>query len=168
MKPQFEHDCPTCVLLGQSATHDFYYHAEGMKTVLARFGSEGPDYESGLPIARSIRGNLDFYAPLAQALTLAEEQGFVKRLPAISIDNSAYDAITTLFRMDSLILDNRLMKASAARYQASMDSLTERINRRLREKYFAVELTPQLPYVIEADLNALLKDAIYNGEVRPS
>jgi hypothetical protein len=139
-----------------------------METVIARFGSEGPDYESGLEAARAIRGNLEFYEPLAAALTLAEEQGFVTRLPVISIDNSIYDSITALLRMDSLILDNRLMKASAERYQASMDSLTERINHRLLEKYFAVELTPQLPYVIEADLNALLKDAIYNGEVHPS
>lgn len=168
MTPQFEHDCPTCVLLGQNDTHDFYFHSGRLETVIARFGSEGPDYESGLVAARSIRGNLDFYAPLAQALTLAEKQGFVTRLPVISIDNSIYDSLTVVLRMDSLILDNHLMEASAARYQASMDILTARISRRLQENFIGERHTYQMSYIITAELNALLKDAIYNGEVAPS
>lgn len=168
MKPQFEHDCPTCVLLGQNATHDFYFHPGRMETVIARFGGDGPAYESGLAAANAIRGNLDFYAPLAQALTLAEEQGFVARLPAISIDRSIHDSISVLFRMDSIILDNHLRKTTLECYQASIDLLAERINRRLEEKFFREGCTPQLLYVIEAEMNALIKDAVYYGEVRPS
>ncbi len=168
MTPQFEHDCPNCHLLGQNATHDFYYHPGNGETVIARFGSEGPDYESGLEVARAIRGNLEFYAPLAAALTLAEEQGFVTRLPIISIDSSVHGEVTALLRFDSLILDNRLRKASVERYRTAMDLLSERIHRRMLQKFFALPYEQGLRHVITADLNALLKDAVYNGEVEPS
>lgn len=55
---RFTHDCSTCVYLGRtkadadaSEGHDLYFHKDGHVTVIARFGSEGPDYISGLPLA---------------------------------------------------------------------------------------------------------------------
>lgn len=47
-KPRFTHDCATCVYLGRFGDYDLYHHATGIETVVARYGSDGPDYTSGL------------------------------------------------------------------------------------------------------------------------
>jgi hypothetical protein len=44
-KPHFEHDCDHCVFLGHYENADLYICPGN--TVLARFSSDGPDYESG-------------------------------------------------------------------------------------------------------------------------
>jgi hypothetical protein len=50
MKPIFRHDCEACSFLGHYEEHDLYY-CPGEPTVIARYGSEGPDYKSGLVFA---------------------------------------------------------------------------------------------------------------------
>jgi len=59
-KPVYEHDCDECWYLGsyekwqdgKTVLYDLYAHwDEGQKTVIARYGSDGPDYLSGLPFA---------------------------------------------------------------------------------------------------------------------
>jgi hypothetical protein len=49
--PTFRHECKTCAFLGIFEEHDLYVclKEDGtIKTVIARFGSDGPDYASGL------------------------------------------------------------------------------------------------------------------------
>lgn len=47
-----KHDCTDCILLGGTAdagrVYDLYFHPGDDPTVVARYGSDGPDYYSGL------------------------------------------------------------------------------------------------------------------------
>jgi hypothetical protein len=81
VKPRFIHDCEQCVFLGQDEEHDFYFcpSPSGFHTVIARFGSDGPDYASGLEIAEAVEkreGPNSAYS-LVKALKLARERGLV-------------------------------------------------------------------------------------------
>ena len=49
-KPRYEHDCNTCVFLGQWKEYDLYY-CSGEPTVVARWSDEGGDYNSGIVFA---------------------------------------------------------------------------------------------------------------------
>jgi hypothetical protein len=54
MRPQFTHDCDRCVFLGRYQECDLYFcKGVGFPTVLARWGSEGPEYTSGLGLAHA-------------------------------------------------------------------------------------------------------------------
>lgn len=60
-KPQFTHDCDRDVYLGRYECRlygacDLYYadHGGMTDTVIARFGNDGPDYVSGLPLVRAV------------------------------------------------------------------------------------------------------------------
>jgi hypothetical protein len=46
--PLFEHDCDRCVFLGNYEDGDLYYHSGQLETVIYRYGSDGPDYVSGI------------------------------------------------------------------------------------------------------------------------
>jgi hypothetical protein len=47
--PQHQHDCSDCIFLGRYGEEDLYIHlSEVENTVIARFGSDGPAYSSGL------------------------------------------------------------------------------------------------------------------------
>jgi hypothetical protein len=54
--PQFEHDCEACLFLGRlhdQRRYDLYYcQGGGEPNVLARWSSNGPDYTSGLGLAK--------------------------------------------------------------------------------------------------------------------
>lgn len=58
-QPHFEHDCDCCVFLGsvlddtsvQRYTDLYFHKSEFETTVIARFGSDGPQYSSGLAFA---------------------------------------------------------------------------------------------------------------------
>lgn len=84
-RPRFTHDCDRCVFLGADEKYDFWFCPNTKsvtgQTVIARFGSEGPEYASGLEIAQALAqkgGNSEH--PLVKALHLAEAQGmFSKR-----------------------------------------------------------------------------------------
>jgi len=46
-KPLFRHDCDNCQFLGNFQEHDLYVHRHRTSdTVVARYGSEGPEYLS--------------------------------------------------------------------------------------------------------------------------
>ena len=51
--PRFKHDCDRCVFLGEHRAHDLYFceACAGGPTVIARYGSEGKQYTSGLELA---------------------------------------------------------------------------------------------------------------------
>ncbi len=50
--PLYEHDSDCCTYLGQFAKHDLYYCPQGnIPTVIARFGSDGWQYCSGMAFA---------------------------------------------------------------------------------------------------------------------
>ena len=55
--PKYQHDCEHCVYLGHFNEHDLYYHPHtsvlGQETVVARYGSDERDYDSGLDFARN-------------------------------------------------------------------------------------------------------------------
>lgn len=50
-KPFFTHDCERCQFLGSFQNHDLYFCPGSFPTVIARFGSDGPDYVSGVSFA---------------------------------------------------------------------------------------------------------------------
>ena len=72
--PQYEHDCESCVFLGnyenENGRYDLYYHGGDHKTVIGRYGNDGGDYSSGMVFGR------DGLVPeLAEAYNRAKEQG---------------------------------------------------------------------------------------------
>lgn len=73
--PYFQHDCSCCHFLG-SAEHDgspmdLYVHRTGIPTVIARFGSAGANYTSGL------MASYGHSKPLTDARRLAQEKGLL-------------------------------------------------------------------------------------------
>ena len=72
---RYKHDCDRCIYLGRWEEYDLYFCAYDLlgPTVIARFGSDGPDYASGLRVASMI-------PELAEARTRAIAAGL---LPAI-------------------------------------------------------------------------------------
>lgn len=49
-QPRYDHDCSSCVFLGQFGEYDLYF-CPGETTLLCRFGDEGPEYKSGFEFA---------------------------------------------------------------------------------------------------------------------
>ena len=51
---RYEHDCDRCIALGEHEEADLYFCEQaGDPTIIARYGSDGPDYTSGLIFANS-------------------------------------------------------------------------------------------------------------------
>lgn len=75
-KPRHIHDCGCCTFLGTYPygrdTLDLYVHGGNHATVIARYGSEGPEYTSGLEA--SYGGN----GPLTAARLRAQERGLLE------------------------------------------------------------------------------------------
>ncbi len=70
---RYQHDCTACVYLGHFEEYDLYVCPQGgIPTVIARFSSEGPDYQSGLDAGKS--GLLPF---LAEAYSRAVSNGLL-------------------------------------------------------------------------------------------
>lgn len=56
-KPRYTHDCPACQFLGHYKEYDLYFcdnEIAVFKTVIARFGNEGPEYASGMPFGEAV------------------------------------------------------------------------------------------------------------------
>ena len=77
--PHFKHDCDCCHFLGNykdadtNEAMDLYVHTSGQcPTVIARIGSDGPDYMSGLGFSY---GSIE---PLVQARMRAQAAGLLK------------------------------------------------------------------------------------------
>jgi hypothetical protein len=77
--PMWEHDCDDCLFLGTHHQHDLYY-CQGVNgrrtrfpTLVARYGSNGPQYKSGVPL---LKHDDNLWA----AAVLAEAQGHVNLL----------------------------------------------------------------------------------------
>lgn len=88
-KPIYMHDCTKCVFLGtheyEGVQYDLYTCDQGRNwpTVLARFSSDGPDYLSGLAVAKAIEkapfNEAELQHPLVIAKQRAKERGLVTR-----------------------------------------------------------------------------------------
>lgn len=77
-KPQFTHDCSNCQFLGQDKEHDYYYCNSRLPTVIARFGSEGSEYASGMESAIHLENEKGYHDyPLVKALKLARKKNLV-------------------------------------------------------------------------------------------
>ena len=69
--PRYRHDCSICTFLGREGDYDLYYCDAGAKTVIARFGSEGWQYRSGIAfVGRD--------PELTEAFKRAKEKGLIK------------------------------------------------------------------------------------------
>ena len=91
--PNFVHDCAPCVFLGSEAEYDFYYCANAELdmggSIIARFGSDGPEYASctvqiirlRLASARAA-GDAVPNGPTVRGLRLAEQRGIVAPVAA--------------------------------------------------------------------------------------
>lgn len=53
ISPHFTHDCDDCTFIGHYEGHDIYRCEQGgiMPTIIARWGSDGPQYSSGPMVA---------------------------------------------------------------------------------------------------------------------
>lgn len=75
-KPHHVHDCACCTFLGTyqygRETLDLYVHSGRNSTVLARYGSEGPEYTSGTDASY---GNV---SPLQEARLRAQKLGLLE------------------------------------------------------------------------------------------
>jgi hypothetical protein len=81
-QPRFEHDCERDVFLGRYEWYDLYFADHGgistgfipdRATVIARSGSDGPDYISGI-------GFVGQFEPLTEAMRRATERGLIRRV----------------------------------------------------------------------------------------
>jgi len=79
--PQHKHDCDTCVFLGRFLQYDLYYadHGGAPDTVVARYGSEGHEYISGLAFVGHV-------SPLTEAYLRALTRG----IEPVSLDMADY------------------------------------------------------------------------------
>lgn len=76
--PHHAHDCNACTFLGRHGKYDLYYcrkqgvEPDVMATVIARYGSDGPDYQSGMAFGFQPEFA---HLPLAEARKRAEARG---------------------------------------------------------------------------------------------
>ena len=79
---RYTHDCDNCIALEEFGKFDLYACVRRGKidTVVARFGSSGPSYSSGLELAQAyLRGCIEdskACEALDQALKLAQFKGY--------------------------------------------------------------------------------------------
>lgn len=84
--PRYEHDCDACVYLGEYAPPscqerykvavlDLYFCPGGDATVIARYGSEGGEYSSGLVFALQALKRGEYDQPLYEAFCRAQQLG---------------------------------------------------------------------------------------------
>jgi len=81
--PQFIHDCETCIFLGRYDGSDLYFHEETehqLDTLIARFGSYGPAYCSGMAFVGT-------HKHITEAHRRAVERGL---LPEKELGDSTY------------------------------------------------------------------------------
>jgi len=74
--PRYQHDCTSCIFLGQYNEFDLYFcgtQMVGGSTVIARFSDYGPDYQSGL-----IFGQQRIIPELTEAYDRAVARGLLK------------------------------------------------------------------------------------------
>ena len=74
-RPFWEHDCEKCVRLGTYDNYDLYFCTQGMPgghapTVIARFGTNGEQYISGLAVAQIPLSKTEFSMPGLRAAYL--------------------------------------------------------------------------------------------------
>lgn len=75
---RYVHDCDLCKPLGECGTYDLYVcHKQGAPTVIARYGSEGSEYNSGLVF--SYPENPPSTPALVEARLRAENAGLLPR-----------------------------------------------------------------------------------------
>ena len=77
MSPIYPNSTGAQTFLGSFQGHDLYFDPQiTVPTVIARFGPEGPDYKSGLPLAE-----IDIDIHLTEAKRRATERGLLKPTP---------------------------------------------------------------------------------------
>lgn len=67
-KPRYSHDCLECVFLGQFHHYDLYYCPTKGPTIICRYGSDGPAYESGIDFALNNGAPAQFREAMIRAL----------------------------------------------------------------------------------------------------
>lgn len=82
--PHYTHDCQQCVFLREytapdGEVYDLYFHPSETvsKTIIARYGNEGWEYESGLGIGEELSRRKLFAEPLSVALETARNMGLL-------------------------------------------------------------------------------------------
>jgi len=77
--PHHKHDCDDCIFLGRFNCHDLYFCKQGGKgfndTLIARYGSEGEAYISGMMIAAHVPGGR---FELEVAYFMAQQRGLIQ------------------------------------------------------------------------------------------
>lgn len=72
--PRFQHDCDCCLYQGRTIHEDIYVCAQGgfMPTIVARYGSLGPEYTSGLVVDLGSGMHLEWTRPGLERITGGE------------------------------------------------------------------------------------------------
>lgn len=94
MKPIYTHDCDCCKFLGHyeydETTYDLYYcNQNGNPTLIARHGSEGPEYISG-------KSFVGVFEPISEAGRRAVQELLIEGLESgepIPLDKNEWDQI---------------------------------------------------------------------------
>lgn len=100
MNPIYTHDCSHCTFLGTVADsdgqkYDLYHHSSSFEdTVIARFGSDGPDYSSGAGFS---------YSGLSPILTIARLRAQQKGLMKYSVKQGLFYATPGTFCFTELV-----------------------------------------------------------------
>jgi hypothetical protein len=79
MKPRWEHDCKRCQYLGTYGSVDMYFCDKqkiGGLTVVARYGSDGPEYTSGIALAK-MAPEAEHHMALRVAYLIAKDAGLL-------------------------------------------------------------------------------------------
>lgn len=152
--PIFNHDCDTCKFLGTYNRRDLYVCD---KTLVARFGDEGSEYESGL--------SLIYDNPwIRKAMELAEEKGLISGKLRNLIDAHTLQKISSLgildrkrnFEESKLVLEGYLkclsnnsdvewtefVKNNYAEVEAELRSLKTMLAESRLKEYFPVKDMP--------------------------
>lgn len=164
MAPKFTHDCDRCIFLGQDAEHDFYFcpSPSEMHTVIARYGNDGPEYLSGLEVARQVRRSFEFSYPLVKALNLAEERGLLKRPDAVGMEAFIHDEQRWLVDLSIVVVNEGLEPPRYKDFREVRRELFDALEKRMPQ-FLLRPATRDLAFVMTQEMRCLVKDAEQRG-----
>lgn len=134
--PHFKHDCDCCHFLGNykdadtNEAMDLYVHTTGpCPTVIARTGSDGPDYMSGLGFSY---GSLE---PLVQARMRAQAAGLLKYNIDEALGHASPGFIESYEELQAAIPSTREYQAYRAFIAGDVDKSRTLINALVDEAF---------------------------------
>ena len=134
--PHFKHDCDCCHFLGNykdadtNEAMDLYVHTSGQcPTVIARIGSDGPDYMSGMSFSY---GSIE---PLVQARMRAQATGLLKYNLNEALHHASPGFIESYEELQAAIPSTREYQAYRAFVSGDVDKSRALVNALVDEAF---------------------------------